>query len=345
MSKFCLCARNSRRAFTLVELLVVIAIIGILIGMLLPAVQQVREAARRITCANNLRQMGLATLNYESAFGEFPESYRQPPNAPTNRGWSAQTLILPFVEQGNLSAVIDFDLEYVDPSQTIDFGNGPQALASARVPLYLCPSEANDRVRVDSSTGVPEHYPINYASNAGTWFVFDPASRETGQGALTTGRGNPIGSFTDGTSNTLFFSEVKAYTPYFRNAAMSGQLAMPTDPESVSGMGGDLKETTGHTEWVDGRSHQTAFTATFTPNTVVPFLGSSGQELDVDWTNQQEGNSPTARTYAAVTARSFHSGGVNAVRADGSTSFESDNLSLQVWQSLATRNGGEVIRQ
>ena len=175
--------------------------------------------------------------------------------------------------------------------------------------------------------------------------MFDPASRETGQGALTTGRGNPIGSFTDGTSNTLFFSEVKAYTPYFRNAAMSGQLAMPTDPESVSGMGGDLRETTGHTEWVDGRSHQTAFTATFTPNTVVPFLGSSGQELDVDWTNQQEGNSSTARTYAAVTARSFHSGGVNAVRADGSTSFESDNLSLQVWQSLATRNGGEVIRQ
>ena len=336
---------NSQRGFTLVELLVVIAIIGILIGMLLPAVQQVREAARRIQCANNLRQVGLATMNYESAFMEFPESYRRPANAPTNRGWSAQALLLPYLEQGNLSAVIDFDLEYVDPSQTVNLGNGPLLLASARIPTYLCPSEVRDEVRIDGDTGEPDHHPLNYAANAGVWFVYDPANGDVGQGALTTSRGNSIGSFTDGTSNTLFFGEVKAYTPYFRNAGMGGDIAIPTNPESVAGMGGDFKSESGHTEWVDGRSHQTSFTSVFTPNTFVPHASSDIGEVDVDWTNQQEGNSDTARTYAAITSRSYHSGGVNTGRADGSVHFESDNIDLITWRALSTRNGGEVFSQ
>lgn len=339
------CAKNSRSAFTLVELLVVIAIIGILIGMLLPAVQQVREAARRISCANNLRQMGLATLNYESAHMKFPESYRLATNAPTNRGWSAQAIILPFIEQGNLFSTINFDLEYVDASQTLDSGNGSQPLRSARVPVYLCPSEINDRVRTDGS-GQPIHYPLNYAANAGVWFVYDPETGNTGQGALTTSRGNPIASFTDGTSNTLFFGEVKAFTPYFRNAGLSGDVAMPTNPADIGALGGDFKLTTGHTEWVDGRVHQTSFTATFSPNTIVPFNdSSSGQTLDVDWTNQQEGNSTTARTYAAITSRSFHNGGVNTCRADGSVHFESSDITPAVWQAKATRNGGEVVTE
>ena len=336
---------NSRRAaFTLVELLVVIAIIGILIGMLLPAVQQVREAARRTACQNNMRQIGIACLNYESAFRELPEVYRQPSSAPTGRGWSAQALILEFIEQGNLAANINFDLEYVDSSQTVSVGGGaPQLLASARSPTYLCPSEENDRVRLDGTT--PEHYPLNYAANAGTWFVYDPVTKATGSGALLVGRGNKLGSFTDGQSNTMMFGEVKAYTPYFRNAATSGDLPLPTNPSSVAGMGGDFKATTGHTEWVDGRAHQTSFTSVFTPNTQVSH-SDGGTNFDIDWTNNQEGRiGATAKTFAAVTARSFHSGGVNVVRCDGSVAFESDNVDLLVWQSLSTRNGGEVISE
>ena len=334
--------RTERRSgFTLVELLVVIAIIGILIGMLLPAVQSVREAARRTVCQNNMRQLGLACLNYESAFNELPESYRQPKSAPTGRGWSAQALILPFIEQGNLTAEIDFDLEYVHPSQTVDAGRGPELLSSARIPTYLCPSEPNDVVRLDGD--IPEHYPLNYAANAGTWFVYDPVTRETGLGALLTGRGSKLGGFTDGQSNTLMFGEVKAYNPYFRNAATSGNVAIPTDPAAVAGMGGTPKTTSGHTEWVDGRAHQTSFTSVFTPNTVVPHSDGT-TDYDIDWTNNQEGRvGVSARTYAAVTSRSYHSGGVNVCRADGSVAFESNSIDLLIWQSLSTRNGGEVI--
>ena len=340
------CDKN-RRAFTLVELLVVIAIIGILIGMLLPAVQQVREAARRIACANNVRQMGLATLNYESAHMAFPATWAAAGDPTTGNvdGWSVQAQILPFLEQANLYSEIDFSISYNAPENaSVNLGGSIQRLASARVPVYLCPSEIRDELRLDD--GVPEHYPLNYAANAGDWFVYNPATRQTGSGAMTTFRENRIGSFTDGTSNTLFYGEVKAYTPYFRNAGISGEINKPVTPAEVVSFGGDFKSSTGHTEWVDGRSHQTSHTATFAPNTIVPFVDSaSGQTFDVDWTNQQEGRSLTASTYAAVTSRSYHPGGVTGGRADGSVKFFNDNISAEVWAALSTRNGGEIFNE
>ncbi len=329
-----------RRAFTLVELLVVIAIIGILIGMLLPAVQQVREAARRVTCSNNMRQMSLATLNYESAHKAFPTTW-QPVGDLSNGtavGWSVQTQILPFLEQANLYDSIDFSVSY-DTHPPVDLGGIITKLPSARVASYLCPSEKNDRIRLKN--GAPIHYPLNYAANAGTWFVFDPSNGRVGPGAMAVLKRIPIASFTDGTSNTMFYGEVKAYTPYFRNAGMTGELSIPLSPNAIAGMGGQFKTNSGHTEWVDGRAHQTSFTATFSPNTRVPYTVGS-VEYDVDWTNQQEGKSTTASTYAAVTSRSYHPGGVNTARADGSVSFESDSIDLFAWQALATRNGGEI---
>lgn len=333
---------GSRLGFTLVELLVVIAIIGILIGMLLPAVQQVREAARRITCGNNLRQMALATLNYESAHQRFPSSWRAVNGG--SSGWSVQAQILPFLEQGNLYDSVDFNFAYDDPAQgTIDLGSNSISLAATRVEPYQCPSEANDRVRVKN--GVEIHYPLNYGANAGVWFVYDKASGQVGQGAMVVDRRISIGSVADGTSNTLFYGEVKAYTPYLRDAGTAGDLTIPTSPNQIDGLGGSFKPTTGHTEWVDGRVHQTGFTAVFTPNTKVPRNDSStGAEYDIDWTNLREGKTG-AKTFAAVTSRSYHPGGVNCARVDGSTAFESDNVSLVTWQALATRNGGEVISE
>ncbi len=332
-----------RRAFTLVELLVVIAIIGILIGMLLPAVQQVREAARRISCGNNIRQLSLATLNYESAHMGFPMSWVG--NSGTEDGWSAQAKILPFLEQVNLASKINFQLSYTDPAfDSVNLGAGPVKLASARVDIYQCPSEINSRTRF--SNGVAIHHPLNYAANAGDWFVFDPANGRIGNGAFGVNREVTISQFNDGTSNTLMFGEVKAYTPYFRNAAISGEIAMPTDVNTVLGLGGQFKTNSGHTEWVDGRAHQTSFTSTFTPNTRIIFTDSgSGQEFDVDWTNQQEGKSTTARTYAAVTSRSFHPGGVTVARVDGSVHFEANEITADIWQAMSTRNGGEVVTE
>ena len=283
--------------------------------------------------------MALGTLNYESAFQRFPASW-----APTNSadGWSVQAQILPYCEQANLESNIDFDESY-NAQDAINLGGELVRLASARVPMLLCPSEARDELRLDDN-GAAEHYPLNYGGNAGTWFVYDPNGKRSGNGVLTTYRGTKFGSLTDGSSNTLFYSEVKAYTPYFRNIGTSGDLTMPTDPNTVADLGGDFKSSSGHTEWVDGRSHQTSFTATFTPNTVVPYIDSaSGVAVDVDWTNQQEGKSDTIKTFAAVTSRSYHTGGVNSARADGSVHFESDTIAIGTWQSLATRNGGEVI--
>ena len=133
-------------------------------------------------------------------------------------------------------------------------------------------------------------------------------------------------------------SEAKAWTYYYRNKASEGDLAVPQANE-ICGLGGTLKEGSGHTEWVDGRSHQTGFTAVFTPNTQV-LCEDAGH--DVDWTNQQEGKSLTAKTFAAVTARSYHNGGVNAAYMDGSVHFVSNEIDLVTWRAASTRKGSEA---
>ena len=327
-------------AFTLVELLVVIAIIGILIGMLLPAVQQVREAARRTTCLNNLRQIGIATLNFESTYESLPTAWRPFGNyrsGPVD-GWSAQAQILPYLEQANLHGKIDFSISYATHPH-VELDGVVKPLPSARIPVYLCPTEPNDKLRLKN--GEPYHYPLNYAGNTGKWFVWDPALDEVGDGVFLTNRQLRLASIADGTSNTLLFAEVKAYTPYMRNAAIGGNLAMPTSPGSVAGLGGDFKTNSGHTEWVDGRVHQASFTSTFRPNTVVPYTVGN-IDYDIDWNNQQEGKSVTAKTYAAVTSRSYHPGGVTTANVDGSVSFESEDVNPIVWQNKSTRSGGEV---
>ena len=325
----------SHRGFTLVELLVVIALIAMLVGLLLPAVQSAREAARRAACANNIRQLGLGLLNFESAHQHFPASWK-PTLGPEGKidGWSAQAQILPYTEETSVHSAIDFDRSYNEHK----LPNG-QPLSATRIPTLLCPSEVGDRVRLED--GVAKHYPLNYAVNEGVWFVFAPETGRGGEGAFFPGSHLRTRHFADGMSKTLGLAEVKAWNAYFRNAGLA--RPEPPVPNAVASLGGDFKTNSGHTEWVDGRVHQIGFTALFTPNTKVPHHGQEGEVLDVDWTNQQEGKSAKVATYAAVTARSHHPGGVQVVMLDSSVRFVASDIARGVWQAMATRAGDETV--
>jgi hypothetical protein len=160
------------------------------------------------------------------------------------------------------------------------------------------------------------------------------------EGALSQRTALQARDFTDGLSHTIALAEVKAFTCYYRNAGLADP-PIPLAPADIGALGGDFRES-GHTEWVDGRCHQTGFTSVFTPNTPVK-VAKDGVENDVDWVNQREKTSTTIPTCAAVTARSYHSNLVNALLMDVSvTSFQND-IDTAVWHALSTRAGREVV--
>lgn len=322
-------ANVQRTAFTLLELLIVIAIIGILTAMLLPAVQAAREAARRSSCQNNLKQIGLAVQNYAGVNKVLP------PTLCTSSGdfgeWSAQARILPYLEQSALQSLIDFSLPYdVQP-----------AVPKTRVPIYLCPSETQD---TPSFRDGLDQYPLNYACNQGTWLVFDPGGTQLSVGSFLPNVPISFASFLDGLSNTIAFSEVKAFQPNLKEGAASA--ALPLLPSAIAGYGGVFDPIDSHTEWVEGRVHQTGFTAAFVPNAKVPYLvggtAPGGTAFDVDFTSAEEGES-AAPTYAAITSRSYHPGIVQALYMDGSVRAVRDSIDVFIWRGLCTRAGGETV--
>ncbi|MBX7166029.1 MAG: DUF1559 domain-containing protein [Pirellulales bacterium] len=327
--------------FTLVELLVVVAIIAILIALLLPAVQSARGAARRTQCTNNLKQIGLALHNYELSWTTYPPS-RCGVMGDQGGTWSAQARLLPYLEKGNLYAVIDFGKPYAN----VLFDGAK--VASIRPEGFMCPAETHDQQRYDS-TGKPEHWPINYAVNQGTWMVWDPADPyQSGDGVFHPNLEVRPAHLLDGLSNTLGFSEVKAFTSGLRNASKPKPLAMPQTIAELLALGGDVKlgpnlaNNSGHTEWVDGKVHETGFTTVFSPNQKVLYQHSTGQ-YDVDWINSTEAKTLTIPTYAAVTARSYHEGVVHGLLMDGSVRVYTDGTDIFLWRALSTRAGAEVM--
>jgi len=320
--------QQHRQAFTLIELLVVIAIIAILIALLVPAVQKVRDAAARTQCLNNLKQIGLAVHNYHDTNKSFP--HPQYAVGVTSDAWSIHARILPFVEQANLYNTINFSQTYAVQG----------AVTQMRVPIYFCPADPGDYPRPD---GAITHYPLTYGANLGTWMVYDAATRQGGDGAFVVNQPTRMTGFVDGTSNTLAFAEVKAWNPYLRDGGSPNGLgvAPPASPADVVAYGGSFKNNSGHTEWTDARVHQTGFTTVFTPNTNVPYT-NGGVTYDIDFNSSREGKTTTNTTYAAVTARGYHSGIVNVLLVDGSCRSISNSISLATWRGLGTRAGGEV---
>ncbi len=303
-----------RTAFTLIELLVVIAIIAILIGLLLPAVQKVREAAARLSCQNNLKQIALACVHYEVNTGGFPKSNTT--SAPWH-GWPA--LVLPYIEQENVRNIYSLTANWYAPTN--------QNARNVSVKTFLCPSTPNGSRPGSSAVPGTPGSPFDGAAwdytNVSVVAVSllaylnypDPAGYTTVWRGVMSSQGATVSQISDGLSNTLLIAEDANRPEYW----VKGRRV--TDRTPAFG-GAGLGVVTGGL-WAD---HQKGFGV---EGTTADGFGTVG-ECAINCSNAYE-------VYA------FHSGGANAAMADGSVRFLRDSMSIRTLAALTTRAGNEVI--
>jgi prepilin-type N-terminal cleavage/methylation domain-containing protein/prepilin-type processing-associated H-X9-DG protein len=339
--------REHRHGFTLIELLVVIAIIAILIGLLLPAVQKIREAAARMACSNNLHQIALANMNYESSYGKF-----LPAIGKNGCCWGTWMVpILPFIEQDNLyKGYINFGgLDWTGPRYN---GGVNAAVTSVAIKSFTCPS---DSASVKGST--TEH---NYVLNVGNTTFFQvalPIGCTPGKAGCTPFLGAPFGYYNGASIDSTGFgwdstlpwgpgaSPVAGPQPNINNGLMGKQYTITSisdgtsntlmASETIQGSSGDYRGFT----WWGGAA---AFTTYLTPNSSLPDVMDGGGCGAVPPMPPCTTTSTLAYP-RMVAARSKHSGGVNAAMCDGSVHFVRDSVSSVTWNALGSAQGGEVF--
>lgn len=315
---------RSRSAFTLIELLVVIAIIGVLIGLLLPAIQKVREAANRLHCQNNLKQWGLALHNHHDAKGTFPYFTTVTPFRHT---WAP--LVMPYLEQANLVSAYTL---------TTHWYNAPNlAVTQVKLPVFYCPSDRPGAMWTDQT---------GYVSARGNYVAC--YGNLTFGGAIGVGRGifgcsaianagsnlftpyeTTIAQILDGTSTTLLLAEVI--------------VARSDNNQGGAGVwqNGDFRGHVWHDSTMSTPSHcPNVFMTVNGPNSTVPDNALCGTIPNGDPLMPCTNGSSTARVNAA---RSRHSGGVNALYADGSIRFVANSITLSTWQAMGSMDAGEVV--
>ncbi|MBA4192430.1 MAG: prepilin-type cleavage/methylation domain-containing protein [Planctomycetaceae bacterium] len=352
-------AHAHRSAFTLIELLVVIAIIAVLIGLLLPAVQKVRQAAARASSQNNLKQLGLALHAYESANANLPGMKSAGSSNATSFGYSVHAQLLPYIEQEPLGKQIDTTQPLfvgVFPTPSFQLNPAVATAAGTVIKTFLCPGDSQQPLFTINSGG-GTHAGTSYVVNLGSGLAGAGSSSPNGydtrfpsDGMFFYGPGLKIGDITDGTSNTMFMSQCllglnQNLTKPFadlspdekrrQTASLSGR-GLHTGPSGAN-PGYGVSPPIGATDyqsatswrgnrggsWIWANASANGYTAALTPNSPEP--------------------DSTAHGIGFLSARSNFSGGVNVCFGDGSVRFVRDSISIAAWRAFATRAGGEVI--